>query len=148
MSKTEIMLFGGETHDIWTCHQTPIEIVGSYKNLDLIVTSKGSSQGKFSNICASQFAVSAKKAQHGVFSKCTVPNVTSPPTMLHMFDALVRSILCYGCEVWGVDFGIQVRQYLEPMAGAAVPSNRTSMRQCTSTSSKGCWKSAQAHLIW
>jgi hypothetical protein len=33
--------------------------------------------------------------------------------MLHMFDA--------GWEVWGVDFGMQVRQYLEPGAGAAVP---------------------------
>jgi hypothetical protein len=42
--------------------------------------------------------------------------------MLHMFDALVRPTLCYGCEVWGVDFGMQVRQYLEPGAGAAVPS--------------------------
>jgi hypothetical protein len=41
--------------------------------------------------------------------------------MLRMFDALVRPILCYGCEVWGVDFGMQVRQYLEPGAGAAVP---------------------------
>jgi hypothetical protein len=117
VSKTKIMVFGGETHDTWTYNQAPIEIVGSYKNLGLNVTSKG----KFSKGCASQLAVSATKAQHGLFSKCTVLNVTSPPTMLHMFDALVRPILCYGCEVWGVDFGMQVRQYLEPGAGAAVP---------------------------
>jgi hypothetical protein len=38
-----------------------------------------------------------------------------------MFDALVRPILCYGCEVWGVDFGMQVRQFLKPETGAAVP---------------------------
>jgi hypothetical protein len=94
------MVFGGDTHDTWIYNQAPIEIVGSYKNLGLSVTSKG----KFSKGCASQLAVSAEKAQHGLFSKCTVLNVTSPPTMLHMFDALVRPILCYGCEVWGVDF--------------------------------------------
>jgi hypothetical protein len=41
--------------------------------------------------------------------------------MLHMFDTLVRQVLCYGCEVWGVDIGMQVRQYLEPGAGAAMP---------------------------
>jgi hypothetical protein len=120
VSKTKIMVFGGETHDTWTYNQAPIEIVGSYKNLDLNVTSKG----KFSKGCASQLAVSAKKAQHGLFSKCTVLNVTSPPTILHKFDALGRPIFCYGCEVcevWGVDFGMQVRQYLEPGAGAAVP---------------------------
>jgi hypothetical protein len=56
------------------------------------------------------------KAQHGLFSNCTIMNVTSPPTM-HMFDAPVRPILCDGFEVWGVDFGMQVRQYLEPGAG-------------------------------
>jgi hypothetical protein len=38
---------------------------------------------------------------------------------LHIFDALEH--LCHGCEVWGKDFGVQVRQYLEPGAGAAVP---------------------------
>jgi hypothetical protein len=98
-------------------HTTRPRSKGSYKNLDLNVTSKG----KFSKGCACQLAVSARKAQHGLFSKCTVLNVTSPPTMLHMFDALVGPILCYGYEVWGVDFGMQVRQYLEPGAGAAVP---------------------------
>jgi hypothetical protein len=41
--------------------------------------------------------------------------------MVMLFDTLVRPILCYGCEVWGVDFGVQVRQYLEPGAGTAVP---------------------------
>jgi hypothetical protein len=40
------------------------------------------------------------------------------------------------------------RQYLEPWLVLPCLFNRTSMRQCTSTSSKGCWKSAQAHLIW
>jgi hypothetical protein len=84
-----IMVLGGETHDTWTYNRAPIEIVGSCENLGLNVTSKG----KFSKGCASQLAVSAKKAQHGLFSKCIVLNVTSPPTMLHMFDALVRPIL-------------------------------------------------------
>jgi hypothetical protein len=58
----------------WTYNQAPIEIVGSYKNLDLNVTSKG----KFSKGCASQLAVFAIKAQHGPLSKhcpkCDIPS--------------------------------------------------------------------------
>jgi hypothetical protein len=106
VSKTKIMDFRGETHDTWTCDQAPIEIVGSYQNLGLNVTSKE----KF-NLLRKPSMASSRNAL----------NVTSPPTRLHMFDALVRPIFCYGCEVWGVDFGMQVRQYLEPGAGAAVP---------------------------
>jgi hypothetical protein len=39
-------------------------------------------------------------------------------TTLQFFDTLIRPVLCNGFEVWGVDFGVQVRQCLEP--GAAV----------------------------
>jgi hypothetical protein len=41
--------------------------------------------------------------------------------MVKLFDNLVRPNLCYGCGVWGVDYGVQVLSYLEPGAGIAVP---------------------------
>jgi hypothetical protein len=71
VSKPKIVVFGEETHDTWTYNQAPIESVRLYKKLGLNVASKG----KFSKGYASQLAVSAKKAQRGLFSKCTVLNV-------------------------------------------------------------------------
>lgn len=119
VSKTKIMIFGGKSDYTWTYDGNPIEVVESYKNLGLNVTPIG----KFSNGCASKLTVSAKKAQHGLFSKCAMANISLPPTMFKLFDALVRPILCYGCEVWGVDYGVQVRQYLDPGAAVSAKSD-------------------------
>lgn len=115
VGKTKIMIFGGKSEFSWTYNNSPIEVVESYRNLGLDVTPIG----KFSNGCASALTISAKKQQHGLFSKSTVTHINQPARMLGMFDSLVRSNLCYGAEVWGVDYGVQVRQYQEPGAGTA-----------------------------
>jgi hypothetical protein len=99
----------GEAMIVWKYNDEPIDIVKSYKNLGLNVTSSG----KFS-LCASQLTAPAQKSQHGLLSKCSQLNVSAPPTMLNLFDTLVQPILSYGGEVWSVDFGIQVHRYLEP----------------------------------
>jgi len=67
--------------------------------------------------------VPVKKSQHGLLSKCLQLNVSAPPTMLKLFDTLVQPILSCGCEVWGVDFGIQVHRYLAPPS-APRPADR------------------------
>ena len=110
VGKTKIMVFGGGSKFEWKYNDEPIEIVKSYKNLGMNV----SSSGNFSLGCASHLTVPAKKSQHGLLSKCSQLHVSAPPTMLKLFDTLVQPILSYGCEVWGVDFGIQVHRYLEP----------------------------------
>ena len=46
----------------------------------------------------------ARKAMYGLLGKCRSQGLRNVDLQCHLFDALVKPILCYGCEVWGVDW--------------------------------------------
>lgn len=46
----------------------------------------------------------ARKALYGMFSRCYALGLHNVNMQCHLFDTLVRPLMCYGCEVWAVDW--------------------------------------------
>ena len=46
----------------------------------------------------------ARRAMFGMFSRCYAMRLHNVNLQCHLFDSLVRPLLCYGCDVWGVDW--------------------------------------------
>ena len=46
----------------------------------------------------------ARKAMYALLGKCQAQGLHSVDLRCHLFDALVKPVLCYGCEVWAVDW--------------------------------------------
>ena len=46
----------------------------------------------------------ARKALYGMFSRCHALKLHNVNVQCHLFDTLVRPLMCYGCEVWAVDW--------------------------------------------
>ena len=46
----------------------------------------------------------ARKAMYAMFSRCYALRLHNVNMQCHLFDTLVRPLLCYGCEVWAVDW--------------------------------------------
>ena len=46
----------------------------------------------------------ARKVMHAMFSRCYNWGLHNLNVQGHLFDTLVKSVLCYGCEVWGPDW--------------------------------------------
>ena len=44
----------------------------------------------------------AKRAMFGLHSRCQQLHIHDPIVKCKLFDALVKPILCYGCEVWSI----------------------------------------------
>jgi hypothetical protein len=47
--------------------------------------------------------VRGRKVMFALLGQCCKTGVRSVNLQLHLFDSLVRSVLCFGCEVWGPD---------------------------------------------
>jgi len=83
--------------------------VNEYKNLGMTVYATG----HFAKQCADTLTTSGTRTMHALFSRCSELHISSPQLMLSLFDSLVRPVLSYGCEVWCVDYGMQVHEHLE-----------------------------------
>ena len=46
----------------------------------------------------------ARKAMYALLGKCKAQGLHSVDLLCTLFDALVKPVLCYGCEVWAVDW--------------------------------------------
>jgi hypothetical protein len=47
--------------------------------------------------------VRGRKVMFALLGQCCKTGVRNVNLQLHLFDSLVRSVLCFGCEVWGPD---------------------------------------------
>lgn len=46
----------------------------------------------------------AKRAMYALLGKCRKHGWCNVNLLCHLFDSVVKPVLCYGCEVWGVDW--------------------------------------------
>jgi hypothetical protein len=111
VDKTRIMQIGEHRDFPWTYNRDAIAVVQEYKNLGMTVRSTG----HFAQGCADSLTTSGARAMHALFSRCSELHIHSPQLMLRQFESLVRPILSYGCEVWGLDYGMQVHGHLEEL---------------------------------
>ena len=81
----------------------------------------------------------ARKAMMAMFGRCYKMGVHNVDVQGHLFDALVKPVLCYGCEVWAVDWiSEQCRNGYDFASGRAElevhkPFMRQSLGVCAST---------------
>jgi hypothetical protein len=113
VEKTKIMQIGEHRIYPWTYNGKPIADVQEYKNLGMTVHATG----HFAQQCADTLTTFGTRTMHALFSRCSELHINSPQLMLSLFDSLVKPVLSYGCEVWGVDYGVQVHGHLEELRG-------------------------------
>ena len=87
----------------------------------------------------------ARKAMHALLGRSRAQSLHSIDLLCHLFDALVKPILCYGCEVWAVDWVAGMCRAGNLASGAGEesvhkPFLRHIMGVCKSTSGAAMYK--------
>lgn len=52
---------------------------------------------------ADALAAPARRAMHGMLTKCRKEHIVQPDFKLRLFDTVVEPVMSYGCQVWGPD---------------------------------------------
>ena len=102
INKTKIVVFrkAGRLSqtDKWAYRGTEIEIVSFFKYLGCHLASSGSF-----NKCTQELIKSARRALFSLRIFFAKNNELLPSTKLMFFDTMIKPILFYGCEVWGLN---------------------------------------------
>ena len=102
INKTKIVVFrkAGRLSqtDKWAYRGTEIEIVSFSKYLGCHLASSGSF-----NKCTQELIKSARRALFSLRIFFAKNNELLPSTKLMFFDTMIKPILFYGCEVWGLN---------------------------------------------
>ena len=98
--KSEVVVFGAGPTSApgFSCGGKPLEVKPSYKYLGLTLSAQGAP--------ASMLSMATTKAAavlRALLGRCYRLKIHNPNLQGHLFDALVRPLLCYGCEIWGPD---------------------------------------------
>ena len=105
-SKTKIMVFNHKTSDLkanWSVYGEPVEVVKEFKDLGLTINNTV----KWPSACVPDLLASGKRALHALKTRCRQYNILSPPQIIQLFDALVKPVLLYACEIWGPDLCLE-----------------------------------------
>ena len=103
--KTKICIFGANTNQTFLYKGTILEIVHTYKYLGIWINRNRKFHKARKHLC-----LQAKKV---VFSlKQRLAQLHHPPVLipLKLFDAIVKPVLCYGCEFWGFEMDQEVEK--------------------------------------
>jgi hypothetical protein len=103
VEKTKVVVFGSRSmlKNSLIFRDMKIEQVVSFRYLGLELHQSGSFK-----VAATTLLESARKATFGLHSRCAALHINDPKLKCKLFDALVRPILSYGCEVWSMDTGL------------------------------------------
>ena len=103
VEKTKVVVFGSRSmlKNSLLFRDLKIEQVVSFRYLGLELHQSGSFK-----MAATMLLESARKATFGLHSRCAALHIKDPKLKCKLFDALVRPILSYGCEVWSMDTGL------------------------------------------
>lgn len=107
VEKTKIIVAHKRTTDtaIFKVYNKTIEIVKSFCYLGIVITKNGSFKEAVSRLyCKSFRAYMSLKESFNFF------NGTPPNIMEKLFETMVKPILLYGCEIWGIS-GWRTNEY-------------------------------------
>ena len=110
VKKTKVVVF----EPVKTCSpcflycRQPVEQVEYFKYLG--ITFHGN---RGMSCAAEQLAIAAQKATFALLGQCQRHHIQEPRLKLQLFDALVRPVLSYACEVWAPIAGAKALQQLE-----------------------------------
>jgi hypothetical protein len=77
----------------------PLATKDAYKYLGLVFK-----DGRPARASVEDTISKARKVMIDVFGRCAQLSLHNLDTLGHLFDALVKPVLCFGCEVWGPDW--------------------------------------------
>jgi hypothetical protein len=80
----------------------------------------------------------AKRVMYAMFGQCYKLGLHNAGIQGHLFDSLVKPVLCYGCEIWGPDWAAELCQQGNFTTGVAErevqsPFMRQSLGVCKAT---------------
>src|SRR6056300_1576225 len=101
-SKTKCMVIGKKENIKLKFNNTDIEQVYSYKYLGHIITAIESAKSNIFQDNMSYLEDNARKAMYGIKNRIHNLGNLPPHIMIALFNALVKPIIMYGCEVWSV----------------------------------------------
>ena len=96
-TKTEVVVFNGQSSDSWRVAGQPLPVSPSFKYLGLIFHKIGNFSFALDRLVQNGKGAKAQLAAKYKGLHCD----TSFPMMRRLFDAVVRPTVSYGCEVWG-----------------------------------------------
>ena len=100
VEKTKCLVFknGGRKNrlDKWYYNGNEIETVSEFKYLGFIFSSSGKFKTGLDNLLAR-----GEKALFDMMSSINDYNDMTFDMKLSLYDSLVKSVICYGCEIWG-----------------------------------------------
>ncbi len=105
ISKSEIVCFNRgfapRTLPKWIVNGLSLPVVEVFKYLGIPFEQSGKGGGVH-QVGANQH-LGARSALYAMWRRCSVLKLHNVRTICHLFDALVRPIASYGCEIWAPD---------------------------------------------
>lgn len=105
LGKSEVVVFNSEWHVgaverlSFSYNGATLTVSKSYVYLGLTFE-----DGKPMKDALDRSITKARKALFALYSQCHKLGMHNVDVKCHLFDSLVKSVLCYGCEVWGPDW--------------------------------------------
>jgi hypothetical protein len=139
LGKTKVVVFNRTFHSeergelVFPFKGAPVEVVNSYVYLGLVFE-----DGQHLRHALLGAVAKAKRVLHAMFGQCYKLGLHNAGIQGHLFDSLVKPVLCYGCEVWGPDWAAQLCGKGDFLTGVAEkevqsPFMRQSLGVCKAT---------------
>ena len=112
-SKTEVVVFNGTAAGTWHVGQHVLPQSASFKYLGLVFHEAGSNLPAFAKLAQNGKGAAARLSAKHKALMCS----KSFPMMRRLFDAVVRPMVLYGCEVWALACSLVLGPELKDMLG-------------------------------
>ena len=137
-AKTKVSMFGTNYTYQFHCNSLPLEVVEDYKYLGLWISKRNFKKAIHHVSCQSKKIIF-------VLKQCLIKLQTPPVSVaLHLFNSIIKPILCYGCEIWGFTVKEEIErievQYLKYILH--LPKN------ATNSAVRGELGQFPLHLFW
>ncbi len=124
--KSQVMITNKRSYDSCnkiTFGKNALDYVKEYKYLGVLIRNTGSFA-----MAQEQLSQKAIKAMFAIKQSLFQSNIFDPNSMLKCFDSMVRPIMTYGCEIWGLSCTERTKDRLLSVKSALFPCENIELR--------------------